>query len=233
MRPQLNGGTLAKLMRRSLLFDLDGTLTDPREGILRSFRHAFERLQVPAPTDEALLKFIGPPLQDSLRTVLGPQNAYLLPDAVALYRERFRNQGMFENTVYPGIPAALHTLASVGFQLLVVTSKPTSFARSILHHFQLAECFAAIHGSELSGERSDKSELLAHVLRSHDIRPELALMIGDRSYDVIAAKQNNVGAVGVLWGYGARDELASAGADRLFSTVREMATELTNVQFRR
>jgi phosphoglycolate phosphatase len=135
---------------------------------------------------------------------------------------------MFENSVYPGIPDALHALASLGCQLLVVTSKPTIFAQPILHHFHLADCFAAIHGSELSGERSDKSELLAHVLRTHAIRPELALMIGDRSHDVIAAKQNNVSPVGVLWGYGDRDELASAGAERIFESVPEMTAELLN-----
>lgn len=218
-------------MRRRLLFDLDGTLTDPRAGIVRSFRYALDRLRVPAPTDPELSKFIGPPLRDSFSQLLGARNASLQADAIALYRERFSSVGMFENAVYPGISDALRTLASLGRQLLVVTSKPTAFARPILEHFELAEYFTAIHGSELSGERSDKSELLAHVLRTHGIRPQEALMIGDRMHDVLAAKRNGVPAIGVLWGYGDRDELTGAGADHVVTTVAEMTALLGRSAF--
>ena len=220
-------------MRDNLFFDLDGTLTDPRDGIVRCLQYAIASVHVPVPTEAELTRLIGPPLQDSFRRVLGPSNAHLVPDAIALYRERFGTIGMFENAVYPGIPEGLAALAGAGWRMFVVTSKPTAFARPILQHFDLVHYFAGIYGSELSGERSDKGALISHVLEAEHILAEQALMIGDRSHDVIGAKSNKVRSIGVLWGYGTPEELAEAQADRIFATVPEMFSELVHAAPRR
>ncbi len=214
-------------MRGSLLFDLDGTLTDPRDGIIGSLRYALAELGIPAPPDGELSSWIGPPLHESLRRFLGAKRASSLPKALELYRERFATVGMLENKVYPGIPEALTALASAGYSLRVVTSKPTVFAAPILEHFDLTRHFAGVHGSELSGERSDKGELIAYVLRTERLSAPEAAMIGDRRHDVAGARTNGVRALGVLWGYGTRDELAGAGADALYENVADLVRELT------
>jgi len=213
-------------MTTSLFFDLDGTLTDPRDGILRCLQYALAGIQVPVPTEADLTRLIGPPLQESFRYVLGPSKAHLVPDAIALYRERFGTIGMFENAVYPGIPEGLAALARAGWRLFVVTSKPTAFARPILQHFDLVHHFSGIYGSELSGERSDKGNLISYVLEAEHIPAEQAAMIGDRSHDVIGARANKVRAIGALWGYGTHEELAEAQADRIYATVPEMFSDL-------
>ena len=208
--------------RGSLFFDLDGTLTDPREGIVGSLRYALGELEVPVPTDDELSRLIGPPLHESLKRILGPRRAKSLPRALELYRERFATVGMFENAVYPGIPEALARLRGAGWSLWVVTSKPTVFAAPILEHFALTRYFAGVYGAELSGERSDKGELVAHVLRTEGVAAEQATMIGDRRHDVAGARANGVRALGVLWGYGTLDELIDAGADGLFENVADL-----------
>lgn len=214
-------------MRRqgNLLFDLDGTLTDPRIGIVGCLRHALRRLDVPVPMDDELARFIGPPLHESFSRLLSAERALLVPKALELYRERYGTVGMFENRVYHGIPEGLAALRGAGWRLWVVTSKPSTFARPILQHFGLAQYFAGVHGSELSGERTDKGELIAYVLRTEGLSPGEAVMIGDRSHDVVGARTNNVRSRGVLWGYGTREELLSAGADRLYETVAELVSD--------
>jgi phosphoglycolate phosphatase len=209
--------------RGALLFDLDGTLTDPREGIVGCIRHALERLGCGAPPDPELDICIGPPLRESFCRLAGEA---LADAAVEPYRERFRVTGMFENRVYPGIPEALAALGAAGWRLLVVTSKPAVFAERIVRHFELSPHFAAVYGSELSGLRADKGELIAHVLASESIAPERALMIGDRSHDVVGARKNGVRSAGVLWGYGTREELQAAGAGRLYESVAMLQAEL-------
>jgi phosphoglycolate phosphatase len=134
---------------------------------------------------------------------------------------------MFENRVYPGIPEALARLRSAGFTLWVVTSKPSVFAAPILEHFELTRYFEGVHGSELSGDRSDKGDLIAHVLRSERLLAEQTTMVGDRKHDIVGARRNGVRAFGVLWGYGSRDELAAAGADGLCENVGDLVRELT------
>lgn len=213
-------------MSNNLFFDLDGTLTDPRDGIVRCLQYAIAGVQSPVPPEAELERMIGPPLQESLRLVLGPSKAHLVPEAIALYRERFRTTGMLENAVYPGIPEGLAALVEAGRRLFVVTSKPTAFARPILEHFHLARYFTEIYGSELSGVRSDKGELIAYVLESERIAAEQAVMIGDRSHDMIGAKTNKVRSIGVLWGYGTHEELAAAQACRIYATVPEMFSAL-------
>jgi phosphoglycolate phosphatase len=214
-------------MRGSLLFDLDGTLTDPREGIVGSLRYALAELGLPAPSDDELSSFIGPPLHDSLRRLLGAERANSLPRALELYRERFGTVGMFENRVYPGIAEALAALGDAGWRLWVVTSKPSVFAAPILRHFDLTRHFAGVYGAELSGERSNKSELIAHFLRTEGVPAERTTMIGDRRHDIAGARANGIRAFGVLWGYGTLDELIDAGADALYENVADLVGELT------
>lgn len=213
-------------MKRALLFDLDGTLTDPRDGITRSIRHALERIEAPVPAEQELLRWIGPPLQRSFGEHLGAQREALVAKAVSAYRERYAAVGMFENSVYPGVSAALAELKRRGWRLFVATSKPRIFAEQILAHFELSSYFSGVHGAELSGERSDKGELIAHLLETEDIAPSDATMIGDRSHDVLGARQNAVRALGVLWGYGDVSELVDAGAEAVFSSVPELVAAL-------
>lgn len=215
-------------MRGNLFFDLDGTLTDPREGIVGCLRHALDGVGVVPPTEDDLVRLIGPPLQQSLMHLLGRERAHLLPKTLELYRERFATVGMFENRVYAGVPEGLGALGAAGWRLWVVTSKPRVFAAPILEHFGLTGYFLAVHGSELSGERSDKGDLIAHVLRTEGVSAGQSAMIGDRSHDVVGARVNNVRALGALWGYGTRAELVDAGADRVYESLHELVSHLTS-----
>jgi phosphoglycolate phosphatase len=220
-------GTLAKHVRGRLFFDLDGTLTDPREGIVACLRHALEGIDVQPPPDDDLARLIGPPLQQSLQGLLGRERGHLVAKALELYRVRFSAVGMFENRVYAGIPGALGALRDAGWRLSVVTSKPHTFAVPILEHFALAASFATVYGSELSGERTDKAELIGYALRAEGAPAEQVIMIGDRSHDIVGARANSVQSRGVLWGYGTREELVDAGADGLFETPASLISELT------
>jgi len=202
------------------LFDLDGTLTDPESGITRSIAHALDGLGAEVPGVEALRRWIGPPLHRSFADYLG--SAERADDALRLYRERFSTVGLYENEVYEGIVEALNTIGQSTARMLVVTSKPTVFARKIIDHFELDAYFDAVHGSELDGTHGDKTELLAHVLDAEKVAPHAATMIGDRRYDMAAAKQHDVRGIGVLWGFGDRDELAAAGADHICVSVSEL-----------
>ena len=204
-----------------LLFDLDGTLTDPGCGIARCIQYALSGLGRPVPASTELAWCIGPPLRESLAVLLDGNDPALVERAVALYRARFASFGMFENEVYPGVADALASLRADGHQLLVVTSKPHVYARAVLRHFGLSSVFGAVYGSELSGERGDKVSLLNHVL-SVEGRGEPSFMIGDRRHDIEGAHANGLQAVGVLWGYGSRAELDAAGADDLVDSTSEL-----------
>lgn len=202
----------------NLLFDLDGTLTDSRPGIIACLKHALVKMGEPAPADEDLLRFIGPPLRDAFAQLLRADlDAECVTAAIAAYRERFTATGMFENSVYARIPAVLDDLAARGARLYVATSKPRVFAERILDHFGLAARFEAIYGSELDGRLCDKTELIAHALAGSRLRASETVMIGDRHHDIVGALRNDVLAVGVLWGYGSEDELRGAGAKALLA----------------
>jgi len=205
-----------------LLFDLDGTLTDSCPGILASMRHALVTLGLAVPADEALARLIGPPTQDAFRELLGSSDPELIASSIAIYRERYARLGLFENSVYPGVLEGLKALRAAGIPLFVVTSKPQVYANTIIDHFELRQYFNQVYGSELSGERSKKGDLIAHVLSQETISPANAWMIGDRLHDVAGAKQNGVRCAGVLWGYGSAEELSAAGADRLFRAMSEL-----------
>jgi len=205
-----------------ILFDLDGTLTDPVLGITRCIQHALVNLGRTAPDLNGLRRCVGPPLQESFAELLETEDEALLAEAIRLYRERFKPIGMFENSVYPDVPEGLETLRAQGHRLWVATSKPHVFAREIVQHFGLARFFEQVHGSELSGVNSDKGDLIRHVLAEEAIPPEQAWMVGDRMHDVLGARRNGVEAIGVLWGYGSEEELRAAGPRRIVASMAEL-----------
>src|SRR5262245_12421661 len=199
----------------NVLFDLDGTLTDPRESIVPCLKHALRRLERNCPADSELSRFIGPPLQESFGALLHSTDPKDINSAVTLYRQRFSSTGIFENSVYPGIHSALTTLRGSGAALFVATSKPQVFAKRIVEHFGLMYYFRAVYGSELDGTRSNKSDLIAHVLKSESLSAHATAMVGDRAHDIVGARAHGVFPIGVLWGYGSYNELTTAGATTL------------------
>ena len=214
------------MRQRSVLFDLDGTLTDPRIGITRCIQHALESLDRFAPEEGELLWCIGPPLQASFARLLGTEDQGLLNSAIARYRERFSTIGLYENTVYAGIPEMLAALRSEGYRTYVATSKPGVFASRILDHFQISMLFDGIHGSELDGTRVDKGELIAHLLAVEGLEAQDAIMVGDREHDMVGGAQCGVRCLGVTYGYGSEMELLAHGASRLAGDPAQVVTAI-------
>lgn len=204
------------------LFDLDGTLTDPFEGITGCIRYALSELGYSPPPREELRWCIGPPLRSSFAKLVGTDDPIHLDMCLAKYRERFSTIGLYENRLIDGMVDVLNSLQGDSHRLWVATSKPSVYARRIIEHFGLAPYFQSIHGSELDGTRTNKVELIAHLLRTEGISPDDAVMIGDREHDVIGAKANGLPAIGVLWGYGSREELLASGADVICETPAEL-----------
>jgi phosphoglycolate phosphatase len=198
--------------RLTVLLDLDGTLTDPREGIVRSLVHAFGALGAPAPPETRLVRCIGPPLQDTFAELLPDPTPVRVAAAIAHYRERFEDVGWRENRVYPDVPDFLASLRARGVRALVATSKAHVFAARIAQHFGFAAALDAIYGAELDGTRARKPELLAHVLAQERLAPARTIMLGDRRHDVEGARANGLASLGVTYGYGDRAELEQAGA---------------------
>jgi len=203
-----------------IFFDLDGTLTDPKPGITGSIQYALQKLDLPVPSQDDLTWCIGPPLRASFVTLLGGET--LADRAVALYRERFADTGLYENSVYPDIEYVLAALRATPRRLFVATSKPRVFAERIINHFGLSNYFEQIFGSELDGTRVNKGDLLAYAIETTGVDPSQALMIGDRSHDIVGAKSNGMRGIGVLYGYGSEDELIEAGASHLCATPRAL-----------
>jgi len=206
-----------------LFFDLDGTLTDPREGIVNCFEYALSRLGIEIDPDIRLESYIGPPMRDALRELCGDDQ---VEPAVEIYRERFATVGLYENRVYDGIRECLENLAARADSVHVVTSKPTLFSERIVEHFELRRYFGGIYGSHLDGRLSDKTELLAQVLEREGISPAQAVMIGDRKFDMLGARNHGIRALGVLWGYGTKQELLAAGADEICGHPREIQARI-------
>lgn len=212
----------------NLLFDLDGTLTDPCQGITTCIAHALASLGRPSPPLPELRWCIGPPLKNSFAKLLGSDDDKLLGRALTIYRARFGSVGLFENEVYQGIPDALAALQGMGHMLYVATSKPTVYAKQIIEHFDLRSYFVAIHGSELDGAKSDKTALLSHILQREGLASSHTRMIGDRKYDMIGARANGIRALGVLWGYGTREELEASSAYACVNHPQELKIIFNN-----
>jgi phosphoglycolate phosphatase len=208
----------------AVCFDLDGTLTDPMDGITRCIQHALTGMNLPSPTQTELSRYIGPPLRQTFAHLLGEENsAARVEQAVQLYRERFATIGLYENIVYPGVREMLESLSSASLRLYIATSKPRIYAEQILKHFELTDGFLRVYGSGLDGTHDNKSELLAFLLQEERIAPKEALMVGDRRQDILAAQWNSVRSVGVTYGYGSVGELQEAGADILCDTPRQVS----------
>lgn len=205
----------------TVLLDLDGTITDPKPGIAGSFRHALIALGLEAPPVDDLLWVIGPPLRQSFPKLGVPEAK--VETALEHYRESYAAGAMFDAPVYPGMPEAMAAMKAAGLRLILATSKPHHFARPILAHFGLDTLFDAIHGSELDGRNDDKGDLLAHIIATEGVDPARAVMVGDRLFDIRAAKRQAITSIGVLWGYGAAAELTGAGADHLCSSPYDLA----------
>ncbi len=206
----------------TILIDLDGTVTDPGEGITRSVAHALESLGIRVDDRRTLYPFIGPPLQASFREFYGLDDRQVAK-AIRAYRAYFSEKGIFENEVYPGMEAFLRQQTAAGSRIYLATSKPEAFAVRILDHFHLSSYFAGIAGSTLDGKRVEKAEVIGYLLDRFPIdRNEPAVMIGDRKYDVEGAHRHGLPAIGVLYGYGSREELEKAGADLLACDLDEL-----------
>jgi len=202
-----------------IFFDLDGTLTDPGEGITRSVAWALERFGIRVDDRRTLYPFIGPPLAESFQRFYGfsPDDARA---AVDVFREYFVDRGIFENEMYPGIPAMLARLRAAGHKLVIATSKPEGFAARIAEHFGIAEDFDLIAGAAMDETRTHKWEVIAYALeRLGHPAPAEVLMVGDREHDVLGAARCGVQTLGVLYGYGSREELIRAGAVAVAETV--------------
>lgn len=210
----------------TVLFDLDGTLTDPKPGITKSVQYALRRLGIQADDLDQLTPFIGPPLVESF-TRFYDLDSETAQQALAYYREYFAENGIFENAVYPGIAELLAGLREQGRTLAVATSKPAVYAERIVERFHLAQFFALVAGSELDGTRSAKGEVIAYALaKLPNVSRSACVMVGDRMHDVIGAQENAIASVAVGYGYGPPDELRAAEPTQLVQTVSELGLVL-------
>ena len=209
-----------------LFFDLDGTLTDPAEGITKSVEYALNKFGITVADRSELLCFIGPPLVDSFRDFFGFSDEDAAR-AVGYYREYFPEKGIFDNRVYDGIPELLAKLRAAGRTLVLATSKPEEFARRIMDKFDLARYFKHICGATFDGRISKKAEVIEYAIETAGITDRSSvLMIGDREHDVLGAKKAGVDSLGVLFGYGSREELEEAGATYIAESVEELGKML-------
>ena len=209
-------------MYRYILFDLDGTLTDPGLGITNSVMHALKKYNIEVKDRTTLYKFIGPPLTDSFETYYGfsPEES---EKAVVYYREYFSDKGLFENTVYPEIEHVLQALKEQGKKLVLATSKPEIYAKQILEHFHLDIYFDFVSGATMDKTRVKKPDIIAYAIEKCKITDlSKAIMVGDREHDVFGAKACNMESIGVLYGYGSADELTKAGATYLAKTPQDI-----------
>ncbi|MGY4305058.1 phosphoglycolate phosphatase [Bradyrhizobium sp. USDA 4369] len=207
----------------SVLLDLDGTLIDSRPGIAASALAALRSLGHTPDDTLDVTAVIGPPLQDMLRVLLQAHGDDRVDDAVLAYRRHYGDVGLFGSALYPGMREALQAMHDAGLRIYLATSKREVFARRILEHLDLASFFQAIHGSVPSGALDHKPELLAHILDERNIAAQDSLMVGDRRHDVAGAHAVRMKSLGVLWGYGSRDELETAGAERLVENPADLA----------
>lgn len=206
-----------------ILLDLDGTITNPAEGITKCFEYALNHFGIEVESRAQLEQFIGPPLRQSFKEGFGFDDEKAT-EAVAKYRERFTPTGMYENEVYPGMEEALQSLKEAGKVLIVATSKPEHMAKKILEHFHLDGYFDDICGSCDDAKRNEKDEVIRYALEKHDITDlDDVLMVGDRKFDVVGAAKCGLKCMGVLYGFGDRAELEQAGAAYIAETVEDMA----------
>lgn len=208
-------------MYDTILFDLDGTVIQSYEGVSNGVLHALDRLGMPRPEAATLRLFLGPPLADSFKRFCGMDDdtARL---ALGLYREHYSARGWTEYSVYDGIPETLTELRKLDKKIALATSKPEKFAKQILEHCGLSKQFDLIAGATLDERRNEKADVIMYALNALHTDPAMSLMVGDRKFDVLGAKQCGIKSAGVLYGFGNRDELKEAGADYIIATAQEL-----------
>lgn len=209
-------------MKEYVFMDLDGTLTNPKLGITKSVRYALQSKGINVEELDSLCKFIGPPLRESFMKYYG-FDATQAEELVSKYREYFKVTGLYENEVYDGMEKLLSELRASGRKLYVATSKPEEFAVKILEHFHLTEYFEDVCGANMDGSRSAKEEIIRYTMERNGItEKEKIVMVGDREHDVLGAKAVGIASLGVLYGYGSREEMQAAGADAIAETVMDV-----------
>lgn len=210
-------------MKKTILFDLDGTLTDSGEGIINCVIYALERFGLPVPPRESLRYFVGPPLHESfIKQGVPTERA---EEAVAVYRERYIPIGKFENTPYPGVRELLETLKSEGHTLFVATSKPEQMSIDILEHFDLAKYFDRICGATMDTSRTNKEAVIEYLIQCNGKTGNM-VMVGDTKFDVIGAKAHGIPTIGVSWGYGQVSDMQEAGAAVIVDTMEGLLSAL-------
>lgn len=213
-------------MKKTILFDLDGTITDSGEGIINCVIYALERFGLPIPDRNSLRCFVGPPLHESfIKQGIPAERA---EEAVAVYRERYVPTGMFENTPYPGIREVLESLKANGHTLYVASSKPEWMCVEILKHFELDQYFEQICGATMDTSRTNKEAVIAYLMEQNG-RPDNMVMVGDTKFDVLGAKFHGIPCVGVSWGYGTVDEMREAGAAAIAFSMKELSDILHSI----
>ena len=210
---------------KSVIFDLDGTLTDSGEGITKCVRLALEHFGIPVKNLDDLRFFVGPPLRDSFVKAGVPEDK--VEEAIAVYRSRYTNVGLFENTPYSGIRELLEKLTALGYRLFVATSKPEEMAVRVLKKFDLFRYFEKICGATMDKSRDSKSAVIAYLLAECS-NGENAIMVGDTAFDVIGAAEHKIPTIGVSWGYGNAEEMKEAGAVSIANTPDELYFLLVN-----
>ncbi|MEI4326192.1 HAD family hydrolase [Streptococcus suis] len=216
-------------MYQTILFDLDGTLTDSGQGILNSVAYALEKMGIEEPDTANLNRFIGPPLYESFSRFyqLNPEDTQSAVDAFRVY---FKEKGMFENQLYPGIIPLLEELRTAGKTLVIATSKPEIFAKQILEHFGIAHYFDVIAGASLDSSRISKADVIGYAINQLEAFPKHAVMIGDREHDIEGARMHQLPAIGVLYGYGNKQEFEKAGVTMIVETVQDLKRVLLTTE---
>lgn len=208
-------------MYKTILFDLDGTLTDPGLGITNSVAYALKKYGIEVENRQSLYSFIGPPLNDSFKKYYGFSDEKAM-EAIWCYREYFADKGLYENEVYEGIEQLLGKIKESGRKIVLATSKPEQFAERILEHFDLIKYFDVVAGASMDEKRNKKGDVIKYAMEKGGFTSDGAVMIGDREHDVFGAKENGIDTIGVLYGYGSREELEKAGATYIAPAVEDI-----------
>jgi phosphoglycolate phosphatase len=219
----------AIVMLSNVFFDLDGTLTDSKEGIMKCFQYSLNELGRSYVGELKVEDCIGPPLRAAFKKLLASNDELLIEKAVSVYRERYEKLGLFENIVYPGISDLLSTLHKNSLRLYVVTTKPKIWADRIVEHFKLDHWFTSIFGTDLNGRFDSKAEHIEFILSNLKLLPEETIMIGDRRDDILAGKINRLRTVGVTFGYGSKQEIIDSTPDYICDSPLEIQTTIMNI----
>ena len=206
----------------TLFFDLDGTLSDPSEGITGSMQYALRCLGRPYPSKSELKQYIGPPLRWTFPRLLGTDDESLIETALVYYRERYADVGLFENEVYPGVRELLQKLHDSGYAMYVVTSKPKVYADRIIHHFGLDPFFLEVYGPELDGRFDEKVDLIEFILRARSLDPKRTIMIGDRARDIVSGRAHGTHTIGVTYGFASLEEIVAAQPDQICHSASDI-----------